>query len=307
MSVVATVTLAHGRHRHLERQQRSLAASTEVPALAVVVAMEDPGVRGVVAAGPLSARSRVVDLPAVTEGGEGGEGCEGLLLPLARARNLGVRTAFDGGADLVVCLDVDCMVGPRALAAYRDAASRVGSPALLCGTVAYLDPPRDGAEWTDAEIAAAQPHPDRPSPPDGEVHPADDVRLFWSLSFALDAQTWERIGGFDEVYVGYGGEDTDFGQRAAAGGVPMHWVGGALAHHQWHPVSDPPVEHVGDIVRNANLFSDRWGWWPMEAWLEAFGRRGLVTRDDRGHWQLTPRRSGTGPTPGGLASAPAPR
>nr|WP_246046228.1 galactosyltransferase-related protein [Rarobacter faecitabidus] len=30
------------------------------------------------------------------------------------------------------------------------------------------------------------------------------------MTFALSSATWQRIGGFDEGYCGYGGEDTDF-------------------------------------------------------------------------------------------------
>jgi hypothetical protein len=47
-------------------------------------------------------------------------------------------------------------------------------------------------------------------------------------------------------------------------------------------VSDPPVEHLHDIVRNAEIFHQRWGWWPMERWLTAFHQRGLIARDESG-------------------------
>lgn len=95
-----------------------------------------------------------------------------------------------------------------------------------------------------------------------------------------------RSGGFHEAYVGYGGEDTDFGQCAKTAGLDMHWVGGATAYHQHHPVSDPPVEHLADILRNGQIFADRWGRWPMRGWLEAFELEGLVTFDDAtGTWR----------------------
>ncbi|WP_224160451.1 hypothetical protein, partial [Prevotella lacticifex] len=81
-------------------------------------------------------------------------------------------------------------------------------------------------------------------------------------------------------YAGYGGEDTDFGQIAAAQDIPLCWVGGAHALHQYHPVSDPPVEHLDDILTNAALFHDRWGWWPMQGWLGAFEQRGLIVRSN---------------------------
>jgi N-acetylglucosaminyl-diphospho-decaprenol L-rhamnosyltransferase len=74
----------------------------------------------------------------------------------------------------------------------------------------------------------------------------------------------------------------DFGQRARAAGLDLHWVGGADAFHQHHPVSDPPVEHLDDILRNGAHFAARWGWWPMEGWLRAFAERGLIRPEGDG-------------------------
>ena len=92
----------------------------------------------------------------------------------------------------------------------------------------------------------------------------------------------ERFGGFCEEFTGYGGEDTDFAMNLSAHGVALQWVGGADAYHQWHPVSSPPVEHLDDILRNAEVFARRWGWWPMEGWFRAFEQRGLVVADGPG-------------------------
>ncbi|CAN5468392.1 hypothetical protein BH10ACT10_BH10ACT10_28630 [soil metagenome] len=155
--------------------------------------------------------------------------------------------------------------------------------------MSYLGPPVAGG-YRAADLAAARPHPARPAPSPGELVRSEDLRLFWSLSFALDATTWAAVDGFDEGYSGYGGEDTDFGQRAAAAGAPMWWVGDAPAWHQWHPVSDPPVEHLTDIVRNANRFHRQWGWFPMEDWLTAFADRGLARLDADDHtWHVAAR------------------
>jgi GT2 family glycosyltransferase len=96
---------------------------------------------------------------------------------------------------------------------------------------------------------------------------------------------WARVGGFCEEYVGYGAEDTDFGQRAAAAGVRLDWIGGAHAYHQFHPTSDPPVQHVDDVVANARIFFRRWGWWPMSGWLTAFEDLGLVRYDPADGWR----------------------
>ena len=92
----------------------------------------------------------------------------------------------------------------------------------------------------------------------------------------MTTRTWRRLGGFCEDYTGYGGEDTDFGQIARVVGVGLAWVGGAHAYHQHHPVQDPPVDHLDDILVNATLFHRRWGWWPMRGLLDAFAAQGLT-------------------------------
>ena len=131
MSGTVVVTTVHGRHEHLARQHASLAAGSIRPDHVVVVAMGDPLVADVVAAGPLAGRTRVVDVPCDTH------------LPLAQARNRGGALAFDElGADLVVFLDVDCLAGTDLLEAYRDGWRRTGpGPRMLSGPESYLDPP----------------------------------------------------------------------------------------------------------------------------------------------------------------------
>lgn len=252
----AVITIVSGRHEHLRRQRAGLAAGARVPDRHVVVAMDDPDIAGIVG-------EPVVTVPA-----------DGDRLPLARARNLGAAHALAAGAELLVFLDVDCIPGTGLVARYEEVAA---DGALLCGPVTYLPPAPD---YPLHELhRLTDPHPGRPAPAAHEVRRGGDHTLFWSLSFATTAATWRRIGGFCEDYTGYGGEDTDFGQRARAAGVDLWWIGGAHAYHQYHPVSDPPVEHVDDIVANATRFHRRWGWWPMTDWLEAFAEDGLVRYD----------------------------
>jgi GT2 family glycosyltransferase len=251
----AVITIAAGRHAHLARQTAAL-ASAPAP-LRVVVAMGDDAEHAAcqAAAGP---DADVLRIPVAPLG-----------LPLAAARNLGARHALDRGADLLVFLDVDCLPSGTLLPRYAHAAqARPGD--LLCGPVGYLPPPPAGGYPADPAALArlAEPHPARPVPPEDELRPGGDHRLFWTLSFAITASTWHAIGGFDEAYVGYGGEDTDFGQRARAAGVGLTWVGGAWAFHQHHAATPPAVAHAADILRNATLFRSRWGWTPMEGWIE---------------------------------------
>ncbi|MFD6288320.1 glycosyltransferase family 2 protein [Streptomyces sp. NPDC060205] len=260
---VAVITLVAGRHRHLALQQRGLAASALRPDHYIVVALEDPAV-----AEAVRDREPAADVIHVRRHAD--------RLPLAAARNAGARRALAAAADLLVFLDVDCVPGPTLLERYAETAK---DGTLLCGTVTYLPPPPpEGYRLTELS-GLASPHPARPVPHDDEVLTGGDHSLFWTLSFAVTAATWRRIGGFCERYTGYGGEDTDFGRTAATKGVDLRWIGGAPAYHQHHPVSRPPVEHLDDILRNAAVYRDRWGAWPMEGWLREFARLGLARYD----------------------------
>ncbi|WP_036226760.1 glycosyltransferase family 2 protein [Marmoricola sp. URHB0036] len=275
MAPVAVITLAHERHDHLRRQHRSLAVGTRVPDLYVVVAIDDD----VVATwGP--AHGLTPTIARVDRSGP---------LPLARARNVGARTAWESGARTLVFLDVDCLAGPELVAAY-DVAVTDAPGTIWSGPVSYLPAGLSEKELT-RPWSYDEPHPARPAPDPGHVVRQTDPDLFWSLSFALHRDAWQRSGGFCEDYTGYGGEDTDFAQQAAQRGLDFAWVGSARAYHQHHPVQDPPVDHLDDIVRNATLFHARWGRWPMTGWLEEFERLGLLRHTADGWTRVCPSRT----------------
>lgn len=255
----AVVTVVHGRHRHLENQLAGLRNSAVAPDRHIVVSMGDPDIRGLVG-----------DAATVVEMKRSGG-----ALPLAAARNLGARTAFENGCDNLIFLDVDCIPGDMLVGRYRRALTD-RQRTIACGPVTYL--PAMTTIPVDDLGRLTRPHPARPDPPDETLLDATNYDLFWSLSFAVTRTTWDAVGGFCEDYVGYGGEDTDFAWTARRAGANMVWVGGAHAYHQNHPVSSPPVEHLADIVTNSRVFRARWGRWPMSGWLDEFERRGLITR-----------------------------
>jgi GT2 family glycosyltransferase len=262
----AVITTVRGRGPHLRRQLQGLAASTPSADLHIVVALGDPQAAEIVAEERSAAA--VLELDAAEP------------LPIAQGRNRGAAAALRESAELLVFLDVDCIPSAEMIGRYRHTVSQPEhADALLCGPVTYLAPPGPRGYVMSELQAQRNPHPARPAPRDGDVLATTEYALFWSLSFAVTAITWNRIGGFCERYRGYGGEDTDFAQCAAAQKVPMRWVGGAHAFHQFHPTTDPPVHHLDDILRNAAIFHERWGWWPMQGWLAAFEADGLITRD----------------------------
>lgn len=253
---IAVVTIVRGRREHLAVQQEALRAQPSAHER-VVVQMGGPSLSRTLSGDAVT----LVQMPGY-----------GVPLPLAAARNAGVAAAT---ADAVLLLDVDCIPSPSLLSACAAALDRVGG--LVAGPVGYLPPGATDKSRDPAALAQlAQPHPARPTPRPGELVREHRYELFWSLSFAIRRSDWDCIGGFCEAYTGYGGEDTDFAWLARSASIPLHWVGGAWAWHQHHPVSDPPTEHLEDIVRNSILFHRRWGEWPMGGWLTAFRDAGLI-------------------------------
>ena len=289
---LAVVTIVRDRHAHLAGQVLGLRDQDRSPDTYVVVAIDDPVAHQVVR--ELVPAQWDVRMP-FTPLRQG-------RMPLSTARNLGAATAISAGAEHLVFLDVDCIPCPTLVRRYGEIMADApggGAPRVICGDVAYEPPPRRPGASTAAD-GRPRHHPARPPLPPGGIRAVDDVSLFWSLSFAVTARDFTRIGGFDEDYLGYGAEDTDFGQRLARGGGQLLFVGGAGAVHQYHPSPNPPVQHVADIVANANVFADKWGWWPMQTWLEQFRDRGLVHRRLDGRWEAHdietegPMRSGRG-------------
>jgi GT2 family glycosyltransferase len=275
----AVVTIVRGRYPHLAGQVMGLRDQRRGPDTYVVVAVDDPGAHDLVRA--LAPREWDVRTPDI--------GLTDARMPLSAARNLGASTAVAAGAEHLVFLDVDCVPGPGLVERYTEVlAGTVGDtgPRVLCGDVAYEPPPPTPGK-SEATDQRPRHHPARPALPAGTLRVVDDVTLFWSLSFAVTAQDFTAIGGFDEDYVGYGGEDTDFGQRLTRAGGRLLFVGGAPAVHQYHASPTPPVQHVVDIVANANRFAEKWGWWPMAGWLEQFQAMGLAARAGDGRWTVT--------------------
>ncbi len=261
MTGVSVCTLAHGRAAHLVNLVTGLSASQHPIEELVIAVLQDD--RYDLPAAPFSIRQIVL-------------GSEGLCL--ARARNI---AASEARGDLLVFLDVDCIPHPRLVADYISAGE--GHRGILMGEVGYL--PRGatdgGVDFASFDALAVR-HSERPGPPAETVARCRDYRCFWSLNFAMNRQDFALSGGFDESFTGYGGEDTDFGRVCATAGLPLWWVRGAKAYHQYHPHHMPPVHHIDSVIRNAETFRRKWGEPTMQHWLRAFRLMGLAEPGEDG-------------------------
>lgn len=253
---ISVLTIVRGRQAHLENVLIGLSRSHQPPSEWIVVGMDqdvelrdENGVR---------IRTSRVD-------GDGNR------LPLAEARN---RAAALCQTERMVFLDVDCIPSARMIRIFDE--SLADDPRLWMGSPQYLPAEATTSSWSLADLELlASPHPLQPKLSEGERKTSDRYEMFWSLCFAITKPTFESIGGFDESFDGYGGEDTDFAFAAGHAEVPFGFVG-AKAFHQHHPVCKPPLNHFHAIIRNAQRFHDKWGQWPMESWLESFASLGLI-------------------------------
>lgn len=253
---VSVLTLVRGRERHLRSLMLSLEKQSLLPDELVIAWMQPEPFNDLPA---LSFPVRNVIVP-------------GDELPLAEARN---SAALAASAECLVFLDVDCLASRSMIASYSHAVEE--QDGIFLGEVFYLpaDAPDFVGDYTVLD-AVGRPHVSKPRFPAVGIEEEPDGGQLWGLSFALRKHAWQLIGGMDERFVGYGGEETDFAATAARTGTKTFRVGGARVYHQHHVISIPPLHHFQSIVRNARRFREKHGRWCMDYWLGQFRDRGLI-------------------------------
>ncbi|WP_028726033.1 glycosyltransferase family 2 protein [Paracoccus zeaxanthinifaciens] len=264
MPTVSALTIAAGRAEHLANVIRGFDAQSTLPDELIVAVMQPEPYADLPETGfPV----RQIMVPPVDG-----------QLPLAAARNAAAAAA---SGEVLVFVDVDCIPGPELVAEYA-AVARPGQ-GLVMGEVLYLPDQAEngGINYALFDHLGVR-HSDRQAPPPQGLRLCEDYRCFWSLNFAIHRQDWDRAGGFDEGYLGYGGEDTDFGRILDDRGIGIWWMKGARVYHQYHPHCMPPIHQVPSVIRNAEYFASKWGHRTMEHWLHAFRLLGLIENTPEG-------------------------
>ncbi len=252
----SVLTLVRDREPHLRHLMEGLARQHMMPGELVIAWMQD------------DRPSKLPEMPFPVRH----ISVPGEALPLAAARNRAAETAT---GEVLVFLDVDCIPSPGVVSAYALAAR--ATDGLFLGEVLYLpgDALQNGMDFVALDHMGV-PHPSKPSMPCQGLRPEPDHGQLWGLSFALRQKTYAAIGGMDEGFDGYGGEETDFAARLAGANVPFFWVAGARAYHQHHAVHIPPLNHFASILCNAKRFHDRHGRWCMDYWLGQMRDAGFI-------------------------------
>ena len=189
-------------------------------------------------------------------------------LPLAAARNKGISAAK---TDNVIFIDVDCIVSPTLFA---NMLMSLEADNIITAYPLYLPILPDTGNYDNLKHKAVT-HPARERISAGQ--PVEHLQ-FWSLIFAIQKQTFEKIGGFDESFIGYGAEDTDFAMTFHKANIKLIFVRDYILH-QYHDKYDPPVNHFHSIIDNATWYRQKWNVLPMQRWLKAFEKMGLIKID----------------------------
>ena len=180
---------------------------------------------------------------------------------LARARNLGAREAAGG----ILCfLDCDMIPGRR----WAEAHARwhhLADDIVTVGTRSHVEVEGVGPDAVqDADDPAALfEGQDLSMPPwiDAHLRRTDDLlrdegdlfRVTSGGNLGVSKPFYESIGGYDETFTQWGGEDIDFGYRAYTAGAVIVPERAAHAYHQG-PGADPdPTEAASLHEQRAKL------------------------------------------------------
>lgn len=199
---LSVITVTHGRRALVVHKAEALARQS-LPAERFewrVLANGDPEAADALRALELPFRTVVLESDA--------------NLPIAAARN---RAAADARSPLLLMSDDDVLPGPSCLSVHLEA-QRAHPGSVMVGALRLPESLRAGRRREPFERAAAV-----------------AGRALWinatGANTSLPRALFERVGGYDERYVLYGGEDPDLAWRLRAEGVRFRYLPGAWAHH----------------------------------------------------------------------------
>jgi GT2 family glycosyltransferase len=171
----------------------------------------------------------------------------------AAARNLGASVAQ---GDVLVFIDQDCVPAPDYLAKVASVTRARWDLTVGHRLHAHLD------GWTPDAVRGwlrgDGPAPELIDEPewllDGYERTVDLSRpddrayqLVLGAAVSVSRHLHEGLGGFDETFQAYGGEDWDYGHRAHVAGAEMRWLSDAVV---WHDGPDLPGR--GDLTATKN-------------------------------------------------------
>ena len=190
------------------------------------------------------------------------------VLPITKARNKGFLACMH---EHIIYMDVDCLC-PHNFFTHVVEAMRPGR--VVTSQILYLCHTPKTFNYSALQ-KEAQCRPD-----EDYCFRQDDPHFsgFNTYWFAILLRDFIKIGCFDEQYEGFGVSDVDFTTRCKQADMSLYILPDKVLH-QFHPRLDPPINHLSDIVNNAQRYRNIWGTYPLKEWLHAFAQNGLINQD----------------------------
>lgn len=251
----SVLTVYSGRHKHLLAQYSALIRGSELPDEWIIVAMGEHPIAFDDPPFPI----HTLEL-SVTSAGR----------PMATARN---RAVARSSGDIMIFLEIGSLPQRDFV---REFKHEIRANVISVASITHLPPGACDTSWLSQPFAWRSPS-DSQSDHQNQQQP-NQSDSFSAICFGLVKETYEKVGGFDERYLGYGGEELDFALRAVKSGTTINHSAVGVLHHQ-EEAFRVPLRHLKSIVRNSKLFRQTWGHWPREDWLDHFEQMGFIAID----------------------------
>lgn len=148
--------------------------------------------------------------------------------PFNRSAAINRASIRAGAWDVALILDADVVVDPAA----------VRSAVLLADASGQITWPFDRFAGLDRTMSSRVRSGYSGSWEPGVAH---EMLHTASSAVCVPRRLWDRVGGFDEAFIGWGFEDVAFSLACQAIGGGHHRIAGTV-YHLWHP----PAEATGD-------------------------------------------------------------
>lgn len=215
-------------------------------------------------------------------------------LPIAKARNKGL---FEAKNDLLAYVSVDTIFSPSC---FEEAKAALAPSSVLRAPVCSIpitsrnqqystllstESENLHSDFQQSELSTSNHLPTVGLQKSTEsVNKKDDTHGKFSndstasAMFFIRKADFEKTGGFDETFDGYGLNDEDFFTQCREVGLTLT----DLPSMVFSPVRDLtrcPVNHLLDFVHNAQLFREKWGFYPRKDVLCSYAAKGLINND----------------------------
>ena len=207
-------------------------------------------------------------------------------LPIAKARNKGMLAAKHAN---LAYLNVDAVVSPSL---FKDGLLALKDNAVIFTSVVFLPSERCEKPYSDIakserQIGYLASNDDTLPKEDNNEIPSRDQEInhgkfsddsICSTVFFIRKADFQKTGGFDEGYAGFGLNDEDFFTHCRALGFSLEQLPTRTFAPQ-RPNYQCPVNHLLDFVHNAQRFRAKWAFFPCESVLNAYAEKGYINAD----------------------------